>query len=295
MHRLTRESVQLLSKTRKYLKTPKFWLATIAISLFTLHLRWSWQLHPSLDQLMISLFFVTAIVILLRRHKPALTLESDPGSSSVGLLLIIWMLFRGTSTQGQGDLLSEISPLISAFGLALLASGVQGLKQYWREGVILIALLIPPTSLSEVLNEWVRLNVLTAKVTTFALWYLGFNVSRQGVAIGLPNGAAIEVAVGCSGFGAMLLLWRLSVLFSILVSLKRSRFWLPVAALTIAFLVNLVRVGLMAYLLNSAHQSAFLYWHGHQGAQIFSTLSILLFGWLCHWLVQTTSQQKFTV
>ncbi len=283
----------LLHKTSNSLKTPGFWLATIATFLLTLHLHWAWQLHASLDQLVTSLFFAGAIVILLWRQRNTLNLESDPGSSLVGLLLIGWMLLRGTFTQGQGDILSEISPLISALGLGLIASGVRGLGQYWREGVVLIALLVPPTALSEVLNEWVSLNLLTAKVTTFALWYLGFDVWRQGVAIGLPNGTTIEVAVGCSGFGAMLLLGRLSVLFGMLCAPKsRSRFWLPIAGVTIAFLVNLIRVVLMAYLLNSAHQSAFLYWHGSQGAQFFSTVSILLFGWLCHWLLQKNSHQQ---
>jgi hypothetical protein len=41
----------------------------------------------------------------------------------------------------------------------------------------------------------------------------------------------------------------------------------------------------MAVLVASSNQQAFEYWHGSEGNQIFSTISILVFGILCQFFL----------
>lgn len=277
---------------RRHLQKPKFWLGAIAACLIVFHLNVGWRLNGSVDQLSIGLLFWGAALTLVWQRRDSLNLESNTVSGFSGLLLIGLILFRSLSVKNQDDLLNDISPFISMLGLALLASGARGLKQYWRELVIVLTLSIPVATLSSLIESKVGVSTLVAKFSTFALWYLGFDVSREGVNVMLPKGA-IEIYSGCSGLDAMLLLLRLAILFVLLFPLKPYEKLLgPVVAVLLAFMVNGVRVTLMAVLVASSNQEAFAYWHGAAGSQIFSVLSLLLFGLFCRLLLRQTSSLR---
>lgn len=125
----------------KLLKQPKIWLLGIACTLLGIYFNFCW-LTRAIHPLAISLIFFSATVILLWRKRHTLTLKSDPFSSLLGTLLIAFSLFKICSLTGVGPILT-ILPLIAALGLALLASGIKGLKQYWQELTLLFALAIP--------------------------------------------------------------------------------------------------------------------------------------------------------
>ncbi|NEP49713.1 MAG: hypothetical protein F6K65_13220 [Moorea sp. SIO3C2] len=73
---------------------------------------------------------------------------------------------------------------MSVFGLALLASGFRGLKQYWQELLILFTLGVPKLLLPYLPN----INPITAKFSAFVLWYSGANFVLQNSYIILPKG-----------------------------------------------------------------------------------------------------------
>ncbi|MEL7523434.1 MAG: archaeosortase/exosortase family protein, partial [Cyanobacteria bacterium J06553_1] len=56
------------------------------------------------------------------------------------------------------------------------------------------------------------------------------------------------------------------------------------AAMAIGFLVNSIRVALLALLSRSSSRLAFEYWHSQDGALVFVTISVLLYGFFC-WLL----------
>lgn len=132
----------------------------------------------------------------------------------------------------------------------------------------------------------VDVSLFAAKVANFVLWYLGFAVYRQGVNVILPTGG-IEIYPGCSGLNAiLLLLLQLSLVFILVFPINIfQKIVLPIVAVSLAFIINVFRLVLMTLLVADSNHQGFEYWHGESGNQIFSTISILAFGFVCHWIL----------
>lgn len=263
----------------KPLKNTEFWLLAIASGLIAVHLSLSWRLNTNLSELSMSLLCWGAVLSLLSDKRHTLKLESDFFSSLLGLLLIAFVLLRSLFITSI-DPIFDFSPFIAALGLAMLASGVKGLRQYWLELIVIFAFSVP----IELLLEGTDISTLTAKFANVILSYLGFEVSRQGVNIILPTGA-VEVNRACSGFESIIRLLRLSVLFLVMFPINRAKIILvPIVAVLVAFVVNGVRVALMAFLVAYSSQEAFEYWHKGDGAQIFFLISTIIFGLFCYFV-----------
>lgn len=270
----------------RLLQDSKFWLFALAIGLAALHLNLMWKLTGYIDELSVSVLFWVALLSLVWQKRNTLRLESDIFSSLCGLLLIAIILIKSLSLFWFESDFIKVTCLVSFIGLGLVASGVKGLKQYWQELLIVILLLLPVEIILQQTEKIINVSVLAAKFSTFVLWYLGFEVSRQGVSVILPTGA-IEIHPPCSGLNAMLLLLRLAFLFIILFPMHWSKkILVPIGAVFLTFIINVIRLTLMALLVASSNQAAFQYWHGEAGSQVFSTISILIFGAFCRFLIQ---------
>ncbi len=244
------------------LQNTQFWLLAIAGGLIALQLSLSWRLSGDFNQVSISILYWGAVLSLIWEKRHTLSLKS----------------FFITSF----DALFDLSPLIIGLGLALLASGVKGLQQYWQELIIVLAFTIPV----EFLIASIPLSTLTAKFAAFVLSDLGFEVSLQGVNIILPKGA-VEVNPGCSGIEGIVRLLQLAVLFLVMFPTNLfKKILVPVVAVLVAFIVNAVRVALMAILVAYSNHEAFLYWHSGTGSQIFVLISSLVFGLFCYFISQ---------
>lgn len=266
-----------LGLTRR-LQNTQFWLLAIAGGLIAVHLSLTWRIDGDLSQMAMSALAWGAALSLLWEKRHNLSFESDIFSSVLGLLFIAFVLFRSLFVTGF-DSLVQLSPVITALGLAMLASGVR-LQQYWLELIILLAFNIPVKLLSSAID----ISLLTAKFTNIVLTYLGFEVSRQGVNIILPTGA-VEVYPGCSGIESIVQLLRVAILFLVMFPTDLAKkILVPVVAILIAFVVNGVRVSLMAVLVAYSSQEAFKYWHVGTGSQIFFLISILIFGSFCYFV-----------
>lgn len=267
-------------------QTPEFLLLGIGSSLIAFHLTLISKATGNFNQMMLSGFFWCAILSGLWHKRQTLNLTSNLGSTISGLFLILWMLIRSLLSHNYDDVLSFFSPFISAFGLALLASGFSGCKQYWRELSIVWILAFPLAILLGYVDRGLAITTIDAKLATFFLWYIGFEVTREGVQVILPTGA-IEIYLGCSSLQAVISLAQLSLLVSLLFPLRVYQILVMLGGgVLIALSVNAVRLGLMAFLVANSDQSAFQYWHGSQGGQIFSTLSFVLFGALVYCLLE---------
>jgi cyanoexosortase A len=264
----------------KLLQDSKFWLSSTAIGLSGIYLSLVWKLTGNFSFLSISLVLLGTVSYLLWEKRDSLNLESDVFSTFLGLLLIASVLIKNTVDPYFGFLF-QISPLLSGLGLALLASGIKGLKQYIQEFTLILAISIPETLLLQLFD----VSLITAKFAAFFLIHLGFEVSLQGVNLILPTGA-VEVTPGCSGFENMIWLLRLAALFLILFpSTLWKKILVPITAIALGFLVNSARVALMAFLVAYSNQEAFKYWHEGDGAQVFSLISAFIFGALCYFLI----------
>ena len=120
---------------------PKFLLLAIATNLMALNLNLSYRIGKS-DFLSHSILFWITAFFLLWQKRDRLHLKSDITSSVLGSLLLILVMYKSLHLF-EGDYFIRIAPLLSLFGWGILASGIKGLKQYWREFFLLGFLAIP--------------------------------------------------------------------------------------------------------------------------------------------------------
>ena len=265
------------------IKQLKYWLLAIWTVLITLHLNLTFQ-SANTDLLSSAFLFWLAVTSLIWKKHNTLQLNSDAISSLIGALLIILLLNK--SMNSSYDHFLRIYPLISIFSLGLLASGFRDLKHYRQEVLIFSFFAVPPGLLS----LFIDLSGLTAKFAVFVLGLLGFRVVSQGVNVILPTGF-IEVYHGCSGMSSILQLLGLSlIILSIFPTNSSQKIWLVLMAIVIGFVINGLRVALMAVLVAAYNQSAFKYWHVGDGSLIFSTSAVLIFVILSQLLLQKTSK-----
>lgn len=262
----------------KVAQDPKTWIVGIAIALIALHLILVERANNP-DLVGMSLVFWVAVSTLIWERRNTFKLESGIFSSFLGASLLACVLLKSSSIAGY-DFFLRILPFISAFSIALLASGVKGLKQYWQELFILAFIIIPPG----LILRFFDIGTVTAKLTGFILWYAGFSVTRQDLLLILPTGS-VEVGYGCTGVSAMLQLVGISILFLFMFPdhKRLHRILLPLVAIVIAFIVNTVRVALLALIVSNT--TAFDYWHQGTGSLIFSMIAVGIFGLFCWFTV----------
>jgi cyanoexosortase A len=270
---------------------PKYWLLAIAVSLLTIHLGLTWK-TGDVKTLSISVIFWGAIVSQVWDRKDTYALESNLFSSILGTMILTLALVKTSQIAIGGSFLQAL-PFIFALGLGLIASGAKGLQQYWQELLALFILSLPGERfLSHILESFItlvtseQLTTITAKFAALVLGIFGFDVSLDGVFIILPN-SVVKVYEGCSGASSIDFLLRLGLLFMIMFPTgKLGKILTPILAIFVGFLVNGVRVFIMAYLANTGDDQAFDYWHVGDGSQIFGAIAVLLFGGACYLLIQ---------
>lgn len=265
---------------------PSLWLLGVTAALIAIHINAVWKFDGDIDKISISVICWSVFLLSISRKHQNLNLQSDPFSSFIGLLLIVLPLVRSMFVHVPNDILVEVSPLITFLGLGLLTSGFKGLKQYRQEAIAIFTLVLPQVVVATITEKFVDLNAIAAQFSYYLLWYGGFNVQLQGVNIILPTGS-VEVYSGCSGLIPMLMMFKLSMLFLVMFPTKSiEKVFLPIVAIFIAFIVNGFRIALMALLVAFSNSATFDYWHEGDGSQIFSLISILIFGLFCRFLLK---------
>ncbi|MGJ5673760.1 MAG: cyanoexosortase A [Nostochopsis sp.] len=272
-------------KTNKLAKVirldhPHFWLLMIGSGLIAIHLTLSWRSENS-NLFSTSFLFWAAVSFLIWEKQDNLSLESGILPSLLGLSLIWMALLKSASMTSFGGFLYAL-PFISGLGLALIASGFRGLKQYTGELITLFFINVP-----KLLPEWViyKLTLLTAKLSAFILWYTGFEVTLSGINVYLPNGS-VEVLSGCSGLESISQMLGLAILFLLMFPQNwQQKILVPLVAATVGFIVNSGRVALMTVIVAKDNMDAFDYWHSGNGSLLFSIISVLIFGLFCRFLI----------
>jgi cyanoexosortase A len=263
----------------KYLKQPQFWLSVLAVALGAIHLTLSLR-QKYIYETVINVLVYLAVASLLWEKRRNFCLETEVIPAFLGALLIGFILLKTTFM--TDDYFLVLFPFVSAFGLSLLASGFKGLIRYPQELILLFFTGLPKILISSLLD----IPILTAKFATFLLWYSGFEVSNQGVNILLPTGT-VEVGTDCSGRGAMSYLLTLAVIFLVMFPTKRNNnILVPIVAVIIGFVVNGIRVALMAILVATSNQELFRYWHERSGSLIFAMIEVSLLGLFCLFLLR---------
>ena len=270
-------------KSGRFLKTEPFWLLSIAAGLQAISLTLVWK-ADDVGHLGMSILFLFAISSILWDKRHTLNFESDVFSSIVGWLIISWVLWQSANHNSEYTL--RVLSFTSALGVSLLASGFKGLKQYWDVLTILFFLEIP----SVLADLFVDISPLSAKFASLLLWYLGFDVTLNGVNIYLPPGS-VKVIPSCSGVDTINYLLGISVIALIMFPIaKNKRFFVAIFAMLVGFVLNGIRIAILAVMVGT-NEAAFHSWHGGNASYSFGVLGILIFGLVYMLLLKQEERQ----
>ena len=168
----------------------------------------------SFDQLRFSALGCIVLLVLLWGKRRRLTFQSGPGATLAGLLLIAFFVVR--SSQSPGGVFASLAPVLWGTGLALLASGFGGLKQYRRELLVLL-LLVSPFFLRWLVFDALGfdLSPVTARAGVGLVRVLGWPARLDGDMVTVPTGV-LNVYQACSGLKSMFFLFGLGLLFAVI-------------------------------------------------------------------------------
>ncbi len=269
-------------------KRKLFWLISIATGLVTLNMTLLWKLGD-IAHFYMSVVFWFAVGSLLWDKQDILKQsdgKSDLLARIAGTLLIAFILFQSAVVSSKYDHFLRIAPFLSGLGLGLIAVGFQDLKLYWRELVILFFHGIPSVITSPLGGI---ITSLTAKTAYYFLWYVGFNVTRDGNYVALPTGRVL-VNEGCSGIEAMNYLLGLSVVCLLMFPTKQNKALIIAVAVACGFIINVFRVAGMALLVASNRLDLFKYWHEGEGSLVVGMIAVILFGIFYQFILKRDSK-----
>lgn len=269
----------------------EFWLLATWVSLIAINITLVARLADSVDEPAIQILTWAVAILLVVRDRANLKFETTPSAIAVGVLLIIWVLIKSLLTRRIYDVLFILTPVMATIGIALIASGWGGLRQYWQAILLSATLGVPITFLFAAIEKVVPVNVFTAQFAHSVLWYGGTQkLAQQGVTIFSQYGA-VEVARGCAGLPPILMLMRITLMFILVFPVSHFHKWILFpAGMAIAFIVNSVRVALLVII--SSQAEAFKYWHAGDGSQIFSVVAVSILLALCNWLTRDDDEYE---
>ncbi|MBD2179037.1 cyanoexosortase A [Pseudanabaena sp. FACHB-1998] len=288
-HILRGDFSNLPNALKKATNRLEFWLLATWVSLIAINITLLARLATSVDETAIQILTWSVSILLVIRDRPKLKFESTPSAIATGTLLIIWVLVKSLLTRRVYDVLFILTPLMGTIGVALIASGWKGLKQYWKAILLAATLGIPVTFLFAAIEKIIPVNMFTAQFANSVLWYSGVKVMQQGVTI-ISQFGAVEVARGCAGLPPILMLLRIALMFVLVFPTSLVNRWIMFpSAIAIAFIVNSLRVSLLVVI--STQADLFKYWHEGDGSQLFSVIAVSLLLWLCNWLTQDDDEE----
>ena len=245
-------------------------------------------------QLGLSALFFFAVGSMIWDKRKSLSLYTDKISIVLGILMIVGMLSQSFDVEPTKTIsIYRIFPFLIAIASGLIASGFKGLKQYKIEIMILFFLGIPSYILVYA-NQYgiMHLGALTAPSSAFMLTYIGYEVELvEKVYIYLPGGA-VHVDWSCAGADLICYMLAMGVLTVSMFPI-RKKYNLPVIsfAVFLAFIVNSMRVALMAILVAAGEDEAFKFMHEGNGSLVFGVICVCLFGG-SYWLLMNYEDKR---
>ncbi|MFN6224152.1 MAG: cyanoexosortase A system-associated protein [Dolichospermum sp.] len=234
-----------------------------------------WRVEQNFNQWFLELTLYGSILWHLYQKRYDLTLVSLFPANFIGCCLIIIPYLNANFSIQEISIFWYFLPLITSVGFALLASGFQGIKQF-RRYLVITAIFPLVEILVKLLGILIKITVISAKFTSFLLWYLGFDSSTQGTLVYVNNGI-IDVLSECTAIPLLILLLKVSFLLIILFPSFLKNIYLPfILSVVISGVFSVIRLAIIALVVTD--KPAFNYWHGSQGGDIFALLSFLLFG-----------------
>lgn len=264
-----------------------FFLCLINIGLFYLII--SWQVTGNLDRVITDSLFYIAIIYLFGKRQSKLWFRSDITASFIGIAWITIVVIKSLTLLSFEDYFIFLIPVSSILGLSLITSGFSGIWQNRRELFLAGVIFFPTEVIGIVLEKSISVTILNAKVASYLLYYVGFNITNTGnkISLVLPEIGNFQAIVNysCSGMPMIILLLKLALALIFLFSFgKKQSVLILILSIITGFILGVIRVCILVLLI--PQKTNFDYWHGNDGSQIFSTLAIMLFCGFSYWWIQ---------
>jgi hypothetical protein len=229
------------------------------------------------DLFTLHLLVIIAIANSLNQKKQEIFGESDVFSICLGGTMITLILLRSQMPLGYHP---HLSLFVFGIGLALIATGRKLILIFYKELVALgLLALYPIFHRILIVFNW---QVLTAQASTLFLNFLRIDATQQANRVVLPTGR-VEVYGSCAGSDLTILLVIIVTLLLMQFPLKKWQgFCCYLIAIALAFIINSLRIALLAILIAQHNLKSFDYWHGDEGGWIFALITTAIWG-LCCW------------
>lgn len=178
---------------------------------------------------------------------------------------------------------ARVLPLTLLLAYWSRQAGDRVLNEYWKPLLILVLLALPDRSLLFSIlapvfayTGWTDISLPTAVVGTALSDWAGMGVELKGVDI-ITDAAIVTVWEPCDGSLTMDFMLKLAVVLIVAVSLPRKQWMTTIlTAVSVAFLINCLRIALLVYFADSRQAELYHYYHEGAGSQIFALSPIAL-------------------
>jgi hypothetical protein len=157
-------------------------------------------LRSNIDiSLTLFIFYFVAIYYYYQKQA-TLKFSNNLLAQILGLILCGLVLVKLlTLTNVDVQAFWAVAPPVMLLGLVLLADGFHGIRQFWRSlfGVVFICGLF--TRIQWFVEKFISLNAISAKISAYFLWIIGFDAVSEGSLV-LVNGGIIDIYAGCTAF-----------------------------------------------------------------------------------------------
>jgi cyanosortase A-associated protein len=255
--------------------------SVILVTLVALQLLLYWRYVYSFRHVLFQSIFVMGLFWqVYQKQRQVQTCRDLPGNL-LGIALILFLLFRAKYIfLVEASVFWYFLAWLTLIGYVLLIAGLPGINQFRREILFSILITLLPklfAFISYVFSqvEFISITVISAKLTSLLLWYIGFDPITQGQIV-YVNGGAIDIHYGCTAIPLLIRLFSLALLttliFPNLCPRRSLTFILP---FILSLGLSIIRLAIMVLVVKDA--DAFDFWHGLQGGNLFTTLAMVMF------------------
>lgn len=228
---------------------------------------------------------------LLSSEDATEKLPPKPTQSSTlfGSVVLIASLIRGSSTV-HPDAVTFGLPILQGIALTLLYTA---LRRVWLFKSFLFLLALLPLSVVLIRNVpalmMQQMNMATAAVAHFILRLFQISAHIDQNAIMFPS-VTVSVLDACNGMEFIIFISATSLCFLTVFPLLRSadRFLIVLAAIIVGFMVNSLRIALLAVLASHSSpraQAMFHFFHDQQGSTVFAVIGVCILSSIYLWIL----------
>ena len=252
-------------------------LATLA----ALQLLLYWRYIHVFSQVLIQAIFVMGLFWRVYQKQLQLNAVRDLAGNLLGITLILLLLFRAKFIfLVEASVFWYLLAWFSLIGYILLIAGFSGVKQFRHEILLCIAITLLPLLFAFIgtlssQTDLFSITILSAKLTSFLLWYVGFDPITQGQIV-YVNGGAIDIYYGCTGIPLFIQLLSLALLTVLIFpDLCPKRSLIFILPFILSLVLSTIRLAIMVLVVKDT--DAFEFWHGIEGGNLFVTLAMVTF------------------